>query len=96
VIKATLCRMLPARDHAWLGHLRPWWEHDDHFHVRLSCPAGSPDCVRQAPVPAGDGCDATLASWVRDQRPPRVDQKPPPQRPLPTLPAACRAILAQP
>ena len=96
VIKATLCRILPDRDHAWLGRLRPWWEHDDHFHVRLSCPAGSPDCVSQAPAPPGDGCDATLASWVRDQHPPRVDQKPPPPRPLPALPAACRAILAQP
>jgi penicillin-insensitive murein DD-endopeptidase len=96
VIKATLCRVLPAQDHAWLGRLRPWWEHDDHFHVRLTCPADSPGCVRQASVPAGDGCDATLASWVRDQRPPQVDQKPPPPRPLPTLPDACRAILAQP
>ncbi|HUB95895.1 MAG TPA: penicillin-insensitive murein endopeptidase, partial [Stellaceae bacterium] len=96
VIKATLCRILPARDHAWLGRLRPWWEHDDHFHVRLSCPSNAPDCVRQAPVPPGDGCDATLASWVRDQRPPPVNQKPPPPRPLPILPAECRAVLAQP
>jgi penicillin-insensitive murein DD-endopeptidase len=96
VIKETLCRVLPARDHAWLGRLRPWWEHDDHFHVRLSCPADSPDCTRQAAVPAGDGCDAILASWVRDQRSPRIDQAPPPRRALPVLPAACHAILSLP
>jgi penicillin-insensitive murein endopeptidase len=96
VIKATLCRILPERDHAWLGRLRPWWEHDDHFHVRLSCPADSPDCVRQAPVPPGDGCDAVLASWVRDQHPPPPNPPPPPQHKLPILPAACHAVLERP
>ena len=38
VIKATLCRRLPQTEHAWLGKLRPWFAHDDHFHVRLNCP----------------------------------------------------------
>jgi len=95
VIKATLCRRLPPRDHAWLGKLRPWFGHDDHFHVRLTCPPDSPECARQAAVPPGDGCDATLASWVRDQRPPDPAAAAP-RRSLPVLPAECRAVLALP
>jgi penicillin-insensitive murein DD-endopeptidase len=95
VIKATLCRRLPQTEHAWLGKLRPWFAHDDHFHVRLNCPPDSPECEPQAPVPPGDGCDATLASWVRDQRPPKPGAAAPPRR-MPTLPAECRAVLAMP
>src|SRR5581483_1042400 len=49
-----------ARD--WLRKVRPWWGHDDHFHVRLACPADSPECAPQAALPPGDGCDA-LAWW---------------------------------
>lgn len=37
--------------------LRPWPEHDNHFHVRLECPAGNAKCVGSLPVAAGDGCD---------------------------------------
>ena len=96
VIKATLCRSTPPDRRAWLRKLRPWWGHDDHFHVRLRCPAGSPQCVAQVPVPPGDGCDATLASWVRDQRPPPAHPRPLPPRKLPRLPAACRAVLGAP
>jgi penicillin-insensitive murein endopeptidase len=96
VIKTALCRAAPAGDRAWLHRLRPWWEHDDHFHVRLRCPDGSPECQAQAPIPPGDGCDAVLASWVRDQRPPPPHPAPPPTRKLPILPEACRAILDAP
>jgi penicillin-insensitive murein DD-endopeptidase len=87
LIKRTLCG-LP--DHAWLHKLRPWYGHDDHFHVRLSCPADSPSCVGQAPVPPGDGCDASLDWWLQ-LRPPTVP--PVPQPPRPKLPAMCAAIL---
>jgi len=58
VIKRALCQgefSAAVGDRSWLHRLRPWYGHDDHFHVRLACPAGSTDCVRQAPVPAGDG-----------------------------------------
>ncbi|HUK59809.1 MAG TPA: penicillin-insensitive murein endopeptidase [Stellaceae bacterium] len=97
VIKATLCRRVPASDHAWLRKLRPWFGHDDHFHVRLTCPSDSPECEPQAPVPPGDGCDATLSSWVRDQRPPLVAASAPsPHRAMPVLPQQCRAVLAMP
>jgi penicillin-insensitive murein endopeptidase len=76
--------------------VRPWWGHDDHFHVRLGCPADAPECERQAAVPPGDGCDNVLASWVRDQRPPPPNPPPPPHRKLPILPEACRAVLDAP
>ena len=61
-IKRDLC----SQTHAdWLHKIRPWWGHDDHFHVRLACPPDSPDCVAQPPVPPGDGCDA-LQWWFSD------------------------------
>jgi penicillin-insensitive murein DD-endopeptidase len=96
VIKEDLCRIIPPARRAWLHKLRPWWGHDDHFHVRLNCPAGARQCLTQTPVPPGDGCDAVLASWVRDQHPPPAHPAPPPPRKLPRLPAACRAVLDAP
>jgi penicillin-insensitive murein endopeptidase len=87
VIKRALCA-LP--DHSWLHKIRPWYGHDEHFHVRLACPADSPGCAGQAPVPAGDGCDASLDWWFQIQ-PPTVPAVPKP--PKPKLPAACAAVL---
>ena len=55
IIKRDACRA--AEDHSWLRKLRPWFGHDDHFHVRLACPAAAADCVVQSPVPQGDGCN---------------------------------------
>ncbi len=86
-IKRALCA-LP--DHGWLHKIRPWYGHDEHFHVRLSCPADSPDCTGQAPIPPGDGCDASLDWWF-ELRPPAVPAVPKP--PKPKLPAACAAVL---
>jgi len=65
LIKRELCQR-PAAERAWLRKIRPWYGHDDHFHVRLACPADSASCVAQAPVPAGDGCDE-LDYWLSDQ-----------------------------
>jgi penicillin-insensitive murein endopeptidase len=61
-IKQALCEDV-GTDRAYLSRLRPWFGHDDHFHVRLACPEGSPRCEAQAPVPAGDGC-AELVDWI--------------------------------
>src|SRR6476659_4456561 len=42
-IKKALCREAGAhRD--WLAKVRPWWYHEDHFHIRLACPAESAEC----------------------------------------------------
>ncbi|MET0342273.1 MAG: penicillin-insensitive murein endopeptidase [Polyangiales bacterium] len=61
LIKRALCSGR-ARDGAMLRKLRPWYGHDEHFHVRLACPADEPDCQAQPPFPPDDGCDK-LAWW---------------------------------
>jgi penicillin-insensitive murein endopeptidase len=74
----------------WVSRLRPWWGHHDHFHVRLRCPAESPRCIGQPPVPLGDGCGADLAWWFGEEarrRPLRA------RRPSASLPGICRSIL---
>jgi len=87
-IKRSLCAM--HRGEPWLRLVRPWFGHDAHMHVRLRCPAGSPDCRPGPVIPAGDGCDAGLAWWMsEDARRPR----PRPPGPRPQLPAACAAVL---
>lgn len=94
VIKRALCHGIDgatARGRRWLHRIRPWYGHEAHFHVRLRCPANSPGCVGQPPVPPGDGCDATLAWWFRLRAaPPKA--KPRPRR-VPVLPVACRKLI---
>ena len=92
-IKQGLCAA--HRGEAWLRLVRPWYGHDSHMHVRLRCPAGEAECQGQAPVPAGDGCDASLDWWFSEEAkhpPPRTG--PPPRPPEP--PAACRAVFRAP
>jgi penicillin-insensitive murein endopeptidase len=88
VIKKALCQQFPGA--SWLQTLRPWWGHDDHFHVRLRCPAGETACQDQDPPLTGDGCGADLAWWFSEEaRKPR----PPTDIPKVPLPAACEEIL---
>jgi penicillin-insensitive murein endopeptidase len=99
VLKRALCERAAGGDRRWLQRIRPWWGHADHFHVRLACPAGSPECVAQPALPPGDGCD-TLAWWF--------DKKALAERArehqsyssrvgaAPELPERCRAMLASP
>jgi len=87
VIKQALCQQSPGAP--WLRKLRPWWGHDDHFHVRLRCPPGDTECQVQEPIPSGDGCGADLAWWFTEEArkpPPRTGVKAP-------LPLACEGIL---
>jgi penicillin-insensitive murein DD-endopeptidase len=70
VVKQQLCQARAApgtspapQERAWLGKLRPWWGHNEHFHVRLECPSDSPECQSQPPLPAGDGCEE-LEWWL--------------------------------
>jgi penicillin-insensitive murein endopeptidase len=91
-IKKSLCA-INWRDRSFLGKLRPWYGHDDHFHVRLACPATSQSCIDQDPVPAGDGCGADLDYWFTDA-PYRPSTSPPsPPLTLADLPNACMAVL---
>ena len=95
-IKKQLCESA-GTDRAWLRKLRPWWGHDDHFHVRLECPPGMAGCEVQQPVGPGDGCGAELDSWFKPPPPPpKVPPKPKPELTLADLPAPCRDVLAAP
>ncbi len=100
-IKKALCRF-ETGDRSWLRVIRPWWGHHYHFHVRLSCPAGSAGCEDQSPPPPGDGCGEHLAYWLSDEpwvpkkpkdpkNPPKVVKKKAMQ--LAALPKACKQVL---
>jgi penicillin-insensitive murein endopeptidase len=93
-IKRELCREAGS-DRAWLAKIRPWWGHDYHFHMRLSCPAGQTQCRDQASPPAGDGCGKELAWWFTPEA-----LHPPPSHAKPllidNLPPACAALAAMP
>lgn len=98
-IKKKLCDTVTG-DRAWLRKVRPFWGHDYHFHVRIGCQAGSPDCKRQETVAAGEGCDKSLAWWFTEE-PWRPNQNPdaPKARDVMTmasLPKACLAVLQAP
>jgi penicillin-insensitive murein endopeptidase len=89
-VKRELCQHR-AGPSSWLRKIRPWWKHDDHFHVRLKCPPGNAHCVSQEPLPAGDGCDAGLAWWFSEEA--KHPAKPAKPTPPPPLPALCEAVL---
>src|SRR5262249_51537563 len=94
-IKRALCRE-HGPERAWLAKIRPWWGHNYHFHVRLSCPSGNSQCRRQAPPPAGDGGREVLAGWSAKgapHPPPSPSRKP---LSLDDLPYACAALVAVP
>jgi penicillin-insensitive murein DD-endopeptidase len=65
-IKKELCRVEGKNDRSWMSKVRPWYGHNDHMHVRLKCPADSPNCETQPAVPGGDGCDKSLDHWFAD------------------------------
>ena len=99
-IKKALCREARG-DRSWLSKVRPMYGHDYHFHIRITCPAGSRECESQPAPPEGDGCrPADLAYWFKDSvlhpKPPTTPPKP--RRPvtLAQLPADCRQVLAAP
>jgi penicillin-insensitive murein endopeptidase len=98
-IKAAICEGIAGAnqgDRSWVRKLRPWRGHDEHFHVRLSCPPDQPGCVGQAPIPPGDGCDESLEWWFRPNPPPLPASIPRPSAPISTksLPKQCRAVFA--
>ncbi len=90
-IKRQLCREAGA-DRDWLRKVRPWWGHDDHFHIRLTCPPGQTLCENQNPPPAGDGCGAELDFWFTPEG--RHPKPSPPAPPLlvSQLPPECAAV----
>ena len=95
IIKKELCETA-GDDREWLRKIRPWWAHDDHFHVRLTCPPGDEDCVNQAPVAAGDGCERV--DWfLRARARARLKAAPktkPRKRRRKQLPERCAAMVS--
>ncbi len=107
-IKRELCR-IETGDRRWLYKVRPYWGHHYHMHVRLSCPADSPNCRPQAKPRADDGCGKELKDWARLLNPPKpkktvkkkkptkvVKRKPKRQIRLRDLPGACTVVLKAP
>ena len=98
-IKRALCREVansPAADRDWLRKVRPWWGHDDHFHMRLRCPPGQTLCENQEPPPPGDGCGKELDWWFTEEA--RHPKPAPPEKPLlvSQLPPECAAVAIAP
>ncbi|GGE08774.1 penicillin-insensitive murein endopeptidase [Aureimonas endophytica] len=101
-IKRKLCETVTG-DRSWLSKVRPFYGHDQHFHIRLFCQPGSPNCDGQAETASGDGCGKDLDYWfnvaLRPPPPPKPGAKPPKPKPpmtLAALPSACRSVLAAP
>lgn len=90
-IKVKLCNTAGS-DRAWLQKIRPWYGHDSHIHVRLSCPADAQNCENQAPLPTGDGCGSELYSWFE---PAPADSSKPKVKSLPVAPVQCQMLLSQ-
>jgi penicillin-insensitive murein endopeptidase len=96
-IKKALCRDATG-DRSWLRKIRPVYGHNYHFHIRISCPADSPECQKQPPPPLDEGCGKDLDWWL----------KPKPRQlgikeggashgiPMSALPMACRTVLSHP
>ena len=107
--KIELCKSAKRSDKKWLQKVRPYWGHHYHFHVRLKCPKGSPNCETQSPSvdrlsSGGDGCDQSLQWWVTEaleppdpnaRKPdPGPRKKHPRQYTMNDLPQQCTGVLA--
>jgi penicillin-insensitive murein endopeptidase len=102
-IKKEMCRVKDEKRDGWMSKVRPWYGHADHIHVRLKCPADSPHCRKQPPVPGGDGSGKELAFWFSDKVlhpkkpvPSEKPAKPPKALTLADLPPACKSVLDAP
>lgn len=97
-IKKALCRQARG-DRSWLSKVRPWWGHDYHFHIRMTCPAGDKQCHGQKDQEGGDGC-GELGYWFQDSvlhpPPPKEPPKPVPPVTMAELPPECSAVLHAP
>ena len=79
-IKVWLCKNEGPLDRKWLMKVRPEKGHREHFHVRLKCPADSPNCVNTPlwnKYKNIDGCDKQLMWWVTDRLKPKPKKKKP-------------------
>jgi penicillin-insensitive murein DD-endopeptidase len=96
-IKKKLCESV-IKEREWLAKVRPYWGHDAHFHIRLKCQKGSPECKKQADSGNDDGCGAALAWWFTDEPWKKPTTPPKVKKPmtLKDLPPICTEILNTP
>jgi penicillin-insensitive murein endopeptidase len=96
-VKEKLCETVKG-DRSWLKKIRPFWGHDDHFHIRIGCQPGSTECKEQW-QPKDEGCGKSLAWWFTDE-PWKPAKNPEPKARdvmrLSALPKACLSVLSAP
>jgi penicillin-insensitive murein endopeptidase len=99
-IKKQLCDTVKG-NRKWLHKIRPTWGHHYHFHLRMGCPAGSPNCKKQNATPRKTGCnDGSLDWWfnveLAPKKKPAKPKKKKPRRELTVsdLPRACSVVLS--
>jgi penicillin-insensitive murein endopeptidase len=97
-IKQYLCKNKDRHgaDARWLRRLQPYWGHDDHIHVRLSCDRGDKFCRNQALPTTGDGCGKEVSDWMRivkRKRPKASKPSAPKPVALSSMPQQCRKVL---
>lgn len=97
-IKKKLCETVKG-DRSWLNKVRPFYGHHYHFHVRIGCQPGSPNCRKQASTGTELGCGPKLDWWFNVAFAPRKPSKTP-KKPrkkkivtLAHLPTACSTVL---
>lgn len=97
-IKRKMCDMAGS-DNEWLRKIRPWWGHNYHFHVRLTCPEGDKHCKPQKPV-RNDPCGADLDWWFSDEFYALLHGTAPkrevPEREPEPMPQQCQQVLGAP
>ncbi|NIP38998.1 MAG: penicillin-insensitive murein endopeptidase [Candidatus Dadabacteria bacterium] len=91
VIKLELCKKHKGQQ--WLNKIRPWYGHDGHFHVRLSCPDGSLSCENQKPLITGDSCGEDLKKWFIPQE--KTEETKTKPKKIRQMPEICMDILSQ-
>lgn len=102
-IKKKLCDTVKG-DRSWLNKIRPYYGHHYHFHVRIGCQPGSPNCKRQNPTGSDIGCGKKLDWWFNvafaPKKPTKKDPNKPKKKPkkrrvttLSDLPNKCKAVL---
>ncbi len=99
-IKKQLCDNVKG-NRKWLHKIRPTWGHHYHFHLRMACPSGSPNCKKQNATPRKTGCnDGSLDWWfnvkLAPKKKPAKPKKKKPRRELTVsdLPRACTFVLS--
>lgn len=65
VIKKNFCNKFKSE--SWQRKIRPWWGHNEHFHVRLKCPANSPECTMKGAEINDNGCGKDFDWWFSEE-----------------------------